>query len=245
MQNQLKNKYVLVTGANSGIGLQIAKDFLSEGAFVAAHFYGGKQEASGLLEYAEPGQCQFFEADFSSSAEIDRFWQKYISWSNGQIDVLVNNAGDISSVHWQNLSEEVWDRIFQINLKAPFFLSRHAFSIMSKNKSGRIINISSIGVKFGGSLKTMHYSASKAALEAVTKSLAKAGASHNVLVTAVRPGVTRTPLYKKLGQTDLKSRIALIPLKRMAEPSEISSAVIFLAKSAFITDTIIEVSGGE
>lgn len=246
--NQLKNKYVLVTGANSGIGFQIAKDFLSEGAIVGAHYYGDKAGAEDLLKYAANGQCQIFEADFSQSEKVLRLWDEFISWSKGRIDILVNNAGEAGRAQsLEELSEETWDKIFQVNLKAPFLLSRAALSVMSKQQSGRIINISSIGVKFGGSPTTIHYSASKAALEAVTKSLAKAGAPFNVLVTAVRPGVTDTPFHKKIGRPDLSPRAELIPLKRVAKPSEISNMVIFLAsqKSSFITNTVIDVAGGE
>lgn len=246
--NQLKNKYVLVTGTSTGIGWQIAKDFLAEGAIVGAHYYGDKAGVEDLLKYAQEGQCQIFEADFFKSANVLRLWDEFIAWSKGRIDVLVNNAGEASHPQpLEELSEEAWDKTFQINLKAPFLLSRAALALMSKQQSGRIINISSIGVKFGGSPTTIHYSASKAALEAVTKSLAKAGAPFNVLINAIRPGVTDTPFHKKIGREDLSSRATLIPLKRIAQPSEISNMVIFLAsqKSSFITNTVIDVAGGE
>lgn len=246
--NQLENKYILVTGANSGIGFQVAKDFLLEGAIVGAHYYGDKAGAQDLLKYAQDGQCQIFEADFSQSEKVLRLWNEFIGWSKGRIDILVNNAGEASQPKTlEELSEEAWDKTFQVNLKAPFLLSRAALALMSKQQSGRIINISSIGVKFGGSPTTIHYSASKAALEAVTKSLAKAGAPFNVLVNAIRPGVTNTSFHKKIGRSDLSSRAALIPLKRIAKPSEISNMVIFLAsqKSSFITNTVIDVAGGE
>ena len=245
--DQLKNKYVLVTGANSGIGFQIAKDFLSKGALVGAHYYGDKKGIEELLKYAGPGQCKTFHADFFHSKETLGLWNEFSLWSKGRIDVLVNNAGETGSIHFKDITDKVWDKVFQINLKAPFLLSRAALSIMSKKRSGRIINISSVGVKFGGSLRTLHYSASKAALEAITKSFAKAGAPFNVLVNTIRPGVTDTPLHDRMGRTDISARTSLIPLKRIADPSEISNVVMFLAseKSSFITDTIIDVTGGE
>lgn len=246
--NQLKNKYILVTGTNSGIGFQIAKDFLSEGALVGAHYYQDRKGAARLFKYAKTGQWQIFPADFSRSKEVLSLWNDFISWSKGRIDVLVNNAGEVGQrMELEELTEEAWDRAFQVNVKAPFLLSRAAFRIMSKQRWGRIINISSIGVKFGGSPATLHYSASKAALEVVTKSFAKAGATCNVLVNAVRPGVTDTPLHKKTSRKDLSARIDLVPLKRLAHPAEVSAMVLFLAskKSSFITNTIIDVAGGE
>jgi len=246
-KNQLKNKYVLVTGASSGIGFQIAKDFLLEGAFVGVHYCNNLKGAKRLLKYAKNKQCKIFKSDFSSSKEVSTLWNEFILWSKGHIDVLVNNASFVKPISFENLSEEDWDRTFQVNLKAAFQLSRAAFSIMSKKKNGRIINISSGGWKYGGGKDTVHYSASKAALEALTMAFAKIGAPHNVLVNAIRPGATKTPFHKKIGRNDLSARINLVPLKRLAKPSEISHTVLFLAssKSSFITNTIISVTGGE
>ncbi len=246
-KNQLKNKYVLVTGASSGIGFQIAKDFLLEGAFVGVHYCNNLKGAKRTLKYATNKQCKIFKSDFSSSKEVSTLWNEFILWSKGHIDVLVNNASFVKPSSLENLSEEEWDKTFQVNLKAAFQLSRAAFSIMSKKKNGRIINISSGGWKYGGGKNTVHYSASKAALEALTMAFAKIGAPHNVLVNAIRPGATKTPFHKKIGRNDLSARINLIPLKRLAKPSEISNAVLFLAssKSSFITNAIISVAGGE
>lgn len=246
--NQFRNNHVLVTGASSGIGFQIAKDFLSEQALVAVHYCRNKKGLEKLRKYAKPGQCRIFQADFSRSEEVLRLWDEFILWSKNRIDVLVNNAGEVSQpMALKELTEETWDRVFQVNVKAPFLLSRAALSIMSRQRSGRIINISSISAKFGGSPTTVHYSASKAALEAITRSFAKAAAPFNVLVNTVRPGVTDTPLHKKIGRKDITKRTAMIPLKRAALPSEISNVVMFLAgkKSSFITKTIIDVAGGE
>ncbi|KKU53094.1 MAG: hypothetical protein UX74_C0005G0028 [Parcubacteria group bacterium GW2011_GWA2_47_10b] len=246
--NQLKNNYVLITGASSGIGFQIAKDFLSEGALAGVHYCRNKKGIEKLRKCAKPGQCRIFQADFSRSEEVLRLWDEFILWSKNRIDVLVNNAGEVGErIPLRELSEEAWDMAFQVNVKAPFLLSRAALSVMSKQRSGRIINISSIGVKFGGSPTTAHYSASKAALEAMTGSFAKAAAPFNVLVNVVRAGVTDTPLHTKTSRRDLSRRTAMIPLKRLARPAEISNVVIFLAgkKSSFITKAIIDVAGGE
>ena len=246
-KNQLKNKYVLVTGASSGIGFQIAKDFLLEGAFVGIHYYNNLKGAKRLLKYAKNKQCKIFKSDFSSSEEVFTLWNEFILWSKGHIDVLVNNASFVKFISFENLSEEEWDKTFQVNLKTAFQLSRSAFPIMSKKKNGRIINISSGGWKYGGNKNTFHFGASKAALEALTMAFAKIGAPHNVLVNAIRPGATKTPFHKKIGRNDLSARINLVPLKRLAEPSEISNTVLFLAgsKSSFITNAIIDVRGGE
>ena len=243
----MKGKRVLVTGASSGIGFQVAYDLLKGGAVVGAHYRHNQAGVQKLLEYAEHGHCRSFQADFTHSAEVLGLWDEFMNWSQG-IDVLVNNAGEaVAPMPLGDLSEDAWDRTFQVNVKAPFLLSRAALSSMAEQRSGRIINVSSIGVKYGGGITTVHYSASKAALEATTRSFAKAGAPFNVLVNAIQAGVTDTPLHEKVGRHDMSQRIDLIPLKRLALPSEISEAVLFLAseRSSYITGTILTVAGGE
>ena len=248
-KNQLKNKYVLVTGASSGIGFQIAKDFLLEGAYVGIHYSKNLKGAKKLLKYAKKNQCKIFKSDFSNSKEISTLWNEFNTWSKGRIHVLINNASFVKFMSLENLSDEEWDKTFQVNLKAAFQLSRAAFSIMSKKKNGRIINISSGGWTYGGNKDTFHFGASKAALEALTMAFAKLGAPNNVLVNAIRPGATETSghIQRYPNTKDLIARANLVPLKRMGKPEEISNMVLFLAsaKSSFITNTIISVTGGE
>jgi len=130
---------------------------------------------------------------------------------------------------------------------APFILSKLVLSKMRQHHSGRIVSISSIGVKFGGSEKTAHYTVSKAALESGMLALAKAGASDGILINVVRAGVTRTSAHRRLGRHVLAPREALIPLGRAAEPSEIAEAVLFLVspQNTYTTGAIIPVAGGE
>ena len=243
----LKSKYALVTGGSGGIGFSIVKRFLEEGAFVGVHYCHDKEGAEKLVAMAQPGQCRAFQADFSESQQVLSLWDRFFDWS-GTIDVLVNSAGAASQPALLNdLTEETWDQTFQVNTKAPFLLSRAAMTIMKQSLTGRIINISSIGVKFGGGPTTLAYSASKAALEAVTRSLAKEGAPYNVLVNAIQAGVTDTPFHQRLGRTTLSDRAKLVPLKRAARPEEIANAVLFLASdaSSYTTGTILPVAGGE
>lgn len=243
----MKGKRVLVTGASSGIGFEVAKGFLEMGAIVGAHYRNNQTMANELLQYGREGQCKTFQADFSNARQVMRLWSDFVKWSGG-IDVLVNNAGEaVMPVSGKELSESEWDKTFSVNVKAPWLLSRAALLIMSEQNYGRIINMSSVGVKFGGGTDTIHYSASKSALEALTKSFSKSGAPHNVLVNTVRAGVTDTPLHQKIGRNDLSKRIELIPMNRMASSSEISQVVLFLAsdKSSYITGTILTAAGGE
>jgi len=246
-ETELQGKYVLVTGASSGIGLQIARQFLQQGARVGIHYYRNRAGAEEVAGIAQKEHSRIFQADFSKSQQVYRLWDEFLEWA-GTISILVNNAGDVvAPMTLDRFSEEAWDRAFQINAKAPVILSQKAMEIMRERAWGRIINISSIGVKYGGGVSTAHYSASKAALEAVTLSLAKEGAPYSVLVNAVRAGVTNTSLHQKLGRGDLSERSKLIPLKRVADPQEIAHMVLFLAseQSSFITGGILPVAGGE
>ena len=133
------------------------------------------------------------------------------------IDVLVNNAGWVfGNTHFLNLNPEDWDRTFALNTRAPFLLSRLAFRAMQEQDGGKIINISSVSAKYGGSAYTMHYGASKAALDALTVGLSRAGAEYGILVNSIRCGFINTAFHRKMGRTeaDILKRTELIPLKR-------------------------------
>ena len=164
------------------------------------------------------------------------------------IDVLVNNAGlYMSAGTKEDLNIEAFDNVLNVNLKAPFILSKMFIDIMKFFNTGRIINISSIGVKYGGSFSSMFYTISKAALESLTLSLAKEGSKYNILVNAIRVGVTNTDIHKLNKKKNINKRVDLIPLKRMAEAQEIAEQILFLSsnKNNFMTGSIVTVAGGE
>lgn len=232
-----KNKIVLVTGAASGIGAAIALAFKNHGAQVYGHYSSSRPSKN----YTS------FKANFSNTTEVEALWKQFLKATGGKIDILVNNAATTGDANpFLRSDPKSWADVFQVNIHAPLYLSQKALAVMIKNKRGSIINVSSIGVKFGGGEKTVAYSASKAALEAITKSLSKLGAPHNVRVNAVQAGVVQTKLHTRLG-TDLKKRAALIPMKRLGTPQEVAQAVTFLAspQSSYISGAIVPVSGGE
>ena len=243
----LDGKFALVTGSSSGIGLKIAEKLLESGVRVGAHYFSNRKGAAKLVDLVGKERCRLFKADFFDSRHIMQLWSDFLDWS-GTISILVNNAGIASNpMALDDLREDAWDRTFQVNLKAPFLLSQAALSVMKENSWGRIINIGSIGVKFGGGEDTAHYSVSKSALETLTIAFAKRGAPYNVLVNAIRVGVTDTPFHRKIGRANLSGRVDLIPLKRMAQPDEIANTVRFLASedSSYVTGSILTVAGGE
>jgi len=245
----LREKRVLVTGGATGIGAEIVKSFVDYGAQVGVHYRKSEAEAKALKKEVcgENTEVTLFQADLSESIEREQLIEEFLKEFRG-IDVLVNNAGGpVGTDHFLELDHASWEKTFSINVTAPFFLAQSVFPLMSKAGGGRIINISSIGVKYGGSEKTLHYNAAKASLEAVTRGLAKLGAEHNILVNAIRPGVVDTAAYQFVSREEFRRRVELIPMKRPGKPQEIAEMVRFLASDAgsYITGQIIAVSGGD
>ncbi len=246
---QVCGKRILITGASSGIGAATAELLAAEGAFVGVHYHRKKADAHKLIEKirAAGGQAEGFEADLLSREGRARLVPEAIE-RLGSMDGLVNNAGAvIGAAPFLELDEPAWNQTFLLNLESPFFLTQAAFKHMQKAGGGKIVNISSIGVKFGGSPRTLHYSAAKAALETVTLGLAKAGAAHRILVNAIRTGVIATSFHTVKSKQEWDTRIQMIPLKRPGSPLDVARMVLFLLSSAgdFITGQIFAVSGGE
>ena len=248
MFESLKNKKVLITGASGGIGSCMALLFAEYGASVGIHYNAGEKESSLLVEKIKKMGVDgaAFQADLtkeSSKSIIPSFINHF-----GGLDILINNAGAvIGPKDILDMDEDSWDKTFWLNTRAPFFLAQNAFKHMKENGSGKIINISSISVKYGGSSQTLHYGAAKSALETITLGLSKAGAKHNILVNTVRGGYIDTPMHEKMGRENLKERIDMIPLKRAGKPQDMAGMVLFLASEAgdFITGETFTVAGGD
>jgi 3-oxoacyl-[acyl-carrier protein] reductase len=249
MFKKIKNKKVLITGSSSGIGAETAMLFSSFGANVGIHYCENKENAYKLLKEikANTGKAAVFHGDLMRRKDRKSLIRDFIK-TFGRIDVLINNAGAvIGGSHFLKLKEKEWEKNFSLNVEAPFFLARDAFSFMKTHGGGRIINISSIAAKYGGSSKSMHYGAAKAALDAITIGLSRQGAEYNILVNSIRPGVIDTPFHAKFNKRDFKERIKLIPLGRMGKALDIARLALFLASGAggYITGEIITVGGGD
>ncbi|MBI2104115.1 MAG: SDR family oxidoreductase [Candidatus Omnitrophica bacterium] len=245
----LRRKRVLITGASGGLGACMARLLASYGAAVGLHYKRNARQAAALRAELtrQGGEAETFQGDLlearSCRALMGDFLKRF-----GAIDVLINNAGAVfGPAGLEELRAASWDRTFALNARAPFLLAQQAFARMKRQGGGKIINISSVAVKYGGSPTTLHYAAAKAALEAVTVGMATAGAPHHILVNAIRAGFIETSFHRAMGRTDTRSRVARIPLKRAGRPLDVARLVLFLASEAgdFITGSIVTVSGGD
>jgi 3-oxoacyl-[acyl-carrier protein] reductase len=248
-EQDLAGKRVLVTGASSGIGAATVRLLAERGAIVGVHFNRNRSEAEKIGQEiaAAGGRAELLAADLLDAASRARLVPDAIDRLGG-LDALINNAGGlVGRAGVLEITERLWRDAFALNAEAPFFLARDAFAHMKVHGGGRIVNVSSIGVKYGGSATTLHYAAAKAALETVTLGLSKAGAPHGVLVNTVRAGFIDTPLHDDVAPEARAARIAAIPLKRAGQPREIAETIAFLLSPgvAYITGQTFTVSGGD
>jgi 3-oxoacyl-[acyl-carrier protein] reductase len=249
MFRDLQGKNVLITGASSGIGQCVAELFAFYGATVGIHYNQNGDDANALTrKITEKGMCAFsLKVDLLDFSEMTSLVPQFIDKAGG-LDILINNAGGVfNHDYFLEMDLESWNKTLALNLTAPFFLAKESYSHMKDHGGGRIINITSIAAKYGGSGKTLHYGAAKNGLEAVTKTLAREGAPHNILVNAIRPGVIDTSFHKKIGRTSIDDRVKTIPLRRAGKPLDIARLCLFLGSSCgdYITGQIYDVTGGD
>lgn len=243
---KFENKIVLVTGSGRGIGASIAKRFASEGAEVIVNYSGNDEAAQKTVDEitATGGQAQKYKCSVNDSESvkvmIDEIIKKF-----GRIDILVNNAGITKDGLMLRMTDEDFDRVIDVNLKGTFNCTKYVSKYMLKQKSGKIINISSV-VGLSGNAGQVNYSASKAGIIGITKSAAKELSSRGITVNAVAPGYVDTDMTKVLSDNIRNEILKNIPLQRMGNVEDISNCVAFLASedASYITGQVISVDGG-
>jgi 3-oxoacyl-[acyl-carrier protein] reductase len=244
--NRLQGKTALITGAARGIGLEIAAAFAAEGASVAIADLSAEEAAAAAKDIAaKTGSAAIgLGLDVSKEADCERAVQE-TEKAFGKVDILVNNAGITKDNLVLRMKEADFDSVIGVNLKGSFLMAKAAAKLMLRARTGRIINISSV-VGQSGQAGQANYSASKAGLIGLTKSLAREFAPRQVLVNAVAPGFIRTRMTEGL-KDEARAKISeMIPLGRMGEPGEVAKAALFLAgdDSAYITGQVLAVNGG-
>lgn len=241
-------KTALITGASQGIGACIAKVLAENGFNVAINCLGEKERENGGNQTAEACRAFGVEAecflcdvsDFTACGDM----VKAVKERFGSIDVLVNNAGITRDGLLARMSEEQFDAVTNVNYKSVFNMMRHVSGVMMRQRSGHIINISSVAGIYGNAGQ-MNYAAAKAGIIGMTKTAAKELGSRNITVNAVAPGFVQTPMTDVLDEEYKKAIIDRIALKRFGQPEDIANAVAFLAsdRASYITGQVLEVSG--
>ena len=240
------NKVALVTGSSSGIGAAIARELADGGAKVAVHYRGNADGANTVMaQIVEAGGvCNIYQADVSDAGQATAL-VKQVQADLGGLDILVNNAGTTRDTLLMTMKEDDWDVVINTNLRSVYAVTKAAIRGMIKQKSGRIINITSV-VGISGQAGQANYAASKAGIIGFTKSLAREVASRNITVNAVAPGFIPTSLTEVLTEEQKATILANTPVGRMGTPEEVAWAVAFLAaeRSGFITGHVLTVDGG-
>jgi len=244
---KLENKISIVTGGAAGIGKKITEFFLAEGSYVYifdVNSPAGNETVAEFEKIYGKNKVFFKNVSVTDELSVEEKIQEVIN-EREAVDILVNNAGITADNLILRMSLDDWKKVIDINLTGAFICSKHAVKHMVKRRSGRIINISSIvGVR--GNAGQCNYSASKAGLIGLTKSLAREVASRNINVNAIAPGYIETEMTQKLGDKIKESLIGAIPSGKLGKPEDVAKTAVFLAgpDSEYITGTVISLDGG-
>ncbi len=241
----LQNKTALITGGSRGIGYAMAKKFAAQGCNVAFTYLNSAEKALQLQDELQAAgvKAKAFKSDAASFNDaallVDNVMAEF-----GTIDILINNAGITHDNLILRMTEQQWDEVMSANLKSAFNLTKHVSKIMLKNKSGSIINVTSIvGIK--GQAGQSNYAASKAGIIGFTKSIADEFGSRNIRCNAIAPGFIETDMTAVLPDETKKGILALIPMKRMGSADEVANVALFLASdlSGYVSGQVISVCG--
>ena len=239
----------IITGASQGIGACIAKRLAKDGFDVALNHYPSDSDKANALAVAE--ECRAFGVKAECyAADVSKFDQceemvKQIKADFGSIDALVNNAGITKDGLLARMKESDYDAVIAVNQKSVYNMMKFVCGVMMKQRSGKIVNIASVAGLYGNPGQ-VNYSASKAAIIGMTKTVAKEFGSRNINCNAVAPGLIRTPMTDVLSDELKAKMLDAVSLKRFGEPEEIASVVSFLVSenASYITGQVIEISGG-
>ena len=241
-----ENKTAVVTGASRGIGLAVAKKLAAQGANIAILYVGKEEEGENAKKEVEAlgVKVGLYYCDVSSFEDSKATVAKIIE-EFGQIDILVNNSGIVRDKLVLKMEEADFDAVINVNLKGTFNMIKHTYSHFMKKRAGRIVNVASV-VGINGNAGQANYSASKAGVIALTKSVAKELAGRGVTVNAVAPGYITTDMTNALSDKVKEQIESSIPMKKRGLPEDVANAISFLCSddASYITGEVIRVDGG-
>ena len=245
MSNRFQGKVVLVTGGARGIGFAAAQRMLASGAAVALWDIDASAVAEASAELAKSGRVHSAVVELTDEASIRKAADALIR-DAGKIDILVNNAGITggNAPTWE-LKPDVWRRVIEVNLVAPYLTCHVVVPHMIKAGYGRIVNVASIAGKEGNP-NASHYSASKAGLIGLTKSLGKELAAKGILVNAITPAAAKTEMFSQMTQQHIDYMLSRIPMNRFVQVEELAAMIAWLSSEdcSFSTGAVFDVSGG-
>lgn len=243
-------KVVFVTGSSTGIGRATAMMFAKHGANVIVHYNENLAAANEVKAEIEKtgNRVLLVQGDVADKNAVLQMAEQ-IDSEFGKVDILVNNAGSlIERSRIEDLSEDLWDRVMNVNLKSVYLVTRAVLPLMKKQGSGRIINLTSVAARHGGSIGSLAYATSKGGVATLTRAMAKDLAEYNILVNAVAPGIITTPFHDRFSSNEMrKTWEQQIPLHREGTPEETAGSILFLASNFadYITGQIIDINGGQ
>lgn len=243
-EKSIVNKVVVVTGGSKGIGAQIVKTLANENYKVVLNYNNSKEQAEKIQqELLEQGkEIEIIKADVSKREETEKLIQFAINKFN-KIDVLINNAGISQEGLFTDVTEEEWQKIINTNLNSVFYCNQQALKYMIPEQQGCIINISSIWGETGASCEVA-YSTTKAAINGMTKALAKEVGPSNIRVNAIAPGIIDTDMNRNLTNEELEQIKEQIPLNKIGKALDIAKCVKWLIEDEYTTGQIISINGG-
>lgn len=238
------NKVIIVTGASKGIGKEISKELAKKGNTIIANYNKSEKEIKELQQELEKQNIKIdiYKADVSKREEAANL-VKYTIQKYGKIDVLINNAGISQIKEFTQITDEDWNNMINTNLNSVFYMSQEACHNMIHNKKGCIINISSIWGITGASCE-VHYSVSKAGVDALTKALSKELGPSNIRVNSIAPGIINTEMNAHLSEEEKQNIEEEIPLEKIGKAIDIERCVEWLIKDEYTTGQVISINGG-